>query len=122
MAAQLSPQMQNKLTQYQQLQQQIQALAAQKSRLEAQSRDASKALKELEKTSDEVPIYKTIGGLMVRAESKEDVVTELKDDEEALNIRIKTLERQEKQLMDRYQSLQNELNKFIGGSGQVGGS
>ena len=123
MADEISPQLQNKLAQFQQMQQQIQVLSSQKFQLEAQLKDTERALAELEKTSDDTPIYKTVGTLMVRVENKESVTDELNEKKETLDIRIKALDRQEKHLVEKYQSLQQELSKSIQpGKGLPGGS
>lgn len=121
MAEELSAQLQNKIAQFQQLQQQIQVLSSQKFQLESQMKDVERAITELEKTSDEAPIYKSVGSLLVRAEDKGSVEKELNEKKETLDIRIKALDRQEKHMTEKYQALQQELSKAIGASKQVSG-
>jgi prefoldin beta subunit len=113
MAEEISPQLQNKLAQFQHMQQQIQVISSQKFQLEAQLRDTERAIAELEKTSKDTPIYKSVGSLMVRAEDKESVEKELSEKKETIGIRIKALDRQEKSLIEKYQALQQELSKAI---------
>lgn len=113
MAEEISPQLQNKLAQFQQMQQQIQVISSQKFQLEAQLRDTERAITELEKSSKDTAIYKSVGSLMVKADDKESVEKELSEKKETLDIRIKALDRQEKHLMEKYQSLQQELSKAI---------
>jgi prefoldin beta subunit len=113
MAEEISPQLQNKLAQFQHMQQQIQVISSQKFQLEAQLRDTERAMAELEKTSKDTPIYKSVGSLMVRAEDKESVEKELSEKKETIDIRIKALDRQEKSLIEKYQALQQELSKAI---------
>lgn len=123
MAEEISPQLQNKIAQFQHMQQQIQVLSSQKFQLEAQLRDTERALAELEKTPNDTPIYKTVGSLIVKAEDKESVSKELSEKKETLDVRIKALDRQEKHLMDKYQTLQQELTKAIQtGKEAAGGS
>lgn len=123
MAEEISPQLQNKIAQFQHMQQQIQVLSSQKFQLEAQLRDTERALAELEKTPNDTPIYKTVGSLMVKAEDKESVSKELSEKKETLDVRIKALDRQEKHLMEKYQTLQQELTKAIQtGKEAAGGS
>jgi prefoldin beta subunit len=119
MAEEISPQLQNKIAQFQQMQQQIQVLSSQKLQLEAQLRDTERAISELEKTSDEAPIYKSVGSLLVKAENKESIVKELNEKKETIDIRIKALDRQEKHLMEKYQSMQQELSAAISAGKQT---
>lgn len=113
MAEEISPQLQNKISQFQQMQQQIQVLSSQKFQLEAQLRDTERAIGELENTSDDTTIYKSIGALMVRADNKESITKELAEKKETIDIRIKALGRQEKHLVDKYQALQQELTQAL---------
>jgi prefoldin beta subunit len=118
MAEQISAQLQNKIAQFQQLQQQIQVISSQKFQLEASLRDTERALSELEKLSGETPIYKSVGNLLVRAEDKEGVQKELTEKKETTDIRLKALHRQEKQLIEKYQELQQEISAAITASKQ----
>jgi prefoldin beta subunit len=113
MAEELSPQLQNKIAQYQQLQQQIQVVSSQKFQLEAQLRDTERALTELENSPPDVTIFKNVGNLLVEARDKKKVNEELDEKKETIDIRIKALDRQEKQLVEKYQSLQQELSQAI---------
>ncbi len=119
MAEALSPQLQNKLAQFQQMQQQIQVISSQKFQLEAQLRDTERAISELEKISDDAPIYKNIGSLLIRAEDKSSIEKELSEKKETMDIRIKALDRQEKQIMQKYQNLQKELSAALSGTKQI---
>lgn len=122
MAEELSPQLQNKIALFQQVQQQIQVLSSQKFQLEAQLKDTERAIAELEKSSKDAPIYKSVGNLLVRAEDKESVEKELSEKKETLDIRIKALDRQEKHLMEKYQAMQQELTQAIQARQVQGGS
>ncbi len=109
----MPPQIKQKFVQFQQLQQQIQVLSAQKFQLEAQLRDTERSLDELGKTSQDVPIYKSIGSLLIRIEKREELEAELKDKKESLDVRLKTFDKQEKHLIERYQTLQQELTQAL---------
>lgn len=113
MAEELSPQLQNKIAQYQQLQQQIQVVSSQKFQLEAQLRDTERALTELKNSPSDITIFKNVGNLLVEARDKDKVNEELGEKKETIDIRIKALDRQEKQLVEKYQSLQQELSQAI---------
>ncbi len=109
----LSPKVQNQIAQFQQLQQQLQAVLNQKFQMDAQLKEMQRTTEELGKSPEDVVIYKSIGSLLIRAENKESVLKEIEEDKETMEIRVKTLERQEKSLKDRYQVLQDQLNKAL---------
>ncbi len=101
------------------MQQQIQVLSSQKFQLEAQLRDTERAISELDKASEDTPIYKSVGSLLVKAENKESIEKELNEKKETIDIRIKALDRQEKHLTEKYQTLQEELSQAIQASKQT---
>jgi prefoldin beta subunit len=110
----ISPKLQNQIAQFQQLQQQLQSVLQQKFRMEAQLREAQMTIDELGKSAEDVAIYKNVGSLLIRASDKASVLTEVEDDKETLEIRIKTLDRQEKAMRDKYNSMQDQLSKALG--------
>ena len=109
----LSPKVQNQIAQFQQLQQQLQAVLNQKFQMDAQLKEMQRTTEELGTAPEDVVIYRSVGSLMIKAESKESVLKEIEEDQETMEVRIKTLERQEKSLKDRYQVLQDQLNKAL---------
>jgi prefoldin beta subunit len=109
----LSPKVQNQIAQFQQLQQQLQAVLNQKFQMDAQLKEMQRTSEELGKAPEDVVIYKSIGSLMIRAENKESVLKEIDEGKETMEIRVKALERQEKSLKERYQVLQDQLNKAL---------
>ncbi len=109
----LSPKVQNQIAQFQQLQQQLQAVLNQKFQMDAQVKEMQRTVDELNKAADDVVIYKSIGSLLIKAENKAAVLHEIEEDKETMEVRVKTLERQEKSLRDRYQVLQDQLNKAL---------
>ena len=109
----LPPKVQNQIAQFQQLAQQIQMITTQKLQLEAQSRELEKAVKELEKAGDDAVVYKSVGALMIQAKDKNALTDELKEQKETLDVRIKTLDRQDKHLRERHQGLQEQITKAL---------
>ena len=81
MSGELPPQVQNQLAQLQQLQQQAQAVMTQKNQIEVLIRETEAALKELEKSSDDAVIYKSVGELLFRADRSK-LMEELKERKE----------------------------------------
>ncbi|RAP45673.1 MAG: prefoldin subunit beta [Methanosphaera sp. rholeuAM6] len=103
---------QEQLNQFQQVQQQAQSIAMQKQTVSLQINEAKKALDELSKTSDEQDVYKTAGPLLIKT-NKEETETELKDSIEMLEIRQKTIEKQEKRITSRLEELQTSLQSAM---------
>ena len=116
----ISPQMQNQIAQYQQLQQQLQVLATQRVQLEAKLREIELTLKELEKIGPETTVYKSIGTILVRADDRESVKKELEDHKETISIRVKSIQKQEKSLSERYEALQQKITEALGGEPATG--
>lgn len=116
----ISPQLQNQINQFRQLQQQMQVVTSQRVQLETRLKEVEVTLEELEKAGDDVPIYKSVGSLLLRAEGKEEVRKELEDRKETLAIRVKTLEKQEKTMAERYERMQQQISQALGGAGVTG--
>lgn len=113
MSGELPPQVQNQLAQLQQLQQQAQAVMTQKSQIEALTREIDAALKELEKSSDDAIIYRSVGELLFRAE-KPKLVEELKERKDMMDLRLKTMAKQEERIQSRFTQLQEQLKQSLG--------
>ncbi len=112
MSQDLPPQVQNQLVQLQQLQQQAQMISAQRAQLAMELKEIELALKELEKVGEKATVYKSAGGILVKAKKK-DVVDELTEKKETIEVRIKTLERQEERIKKRFDELQNKIRGFF---------
>lgn len=112
----ISPQLQNQIAQYQQLQNQLQVLGSQRVQLEAKLREIEQTLEELNKLSGDTPVYKSIGMLLVRQDDREALKKELEEHRETLTIRVKSLQKQEKALSQRYEDLAAKIQAALGGS------
>ncbi len=117
--SELPPQVQNMVAQLQQLQQQLQAVITQRAQVEALLRDTEDALKELNSVSDDTPIYKSVGGVLVK-EDREKVIKELTEKKETYEIRLKTLQRQEEKLRERIAETQKKLQSLLSSGVQAG--
>lgn len=115
MSAELPPQVQNQLAQLQQVQQQAQALAQQKSQLEIMLKESDLTLEELEKIGDDVPVFKNIGNLMIKAD-KNTTIEDIKEKKETLDLRLQTISRQEERIHKRFTQLQEQLKTSVGPS------
>ncbi len=112
----ISPQLQNQIAQYQQLQNQLQVLASQRVQLEAKLREIEGTLEELNKLTGETPVYKSIGMLLIRQDDREALKKELEEHKETLTIRVKSLQKQEKSLSGRYEDLAGKIQAALGTS------
>lgn len=103
---------QEQLNQFQQVQQQAQSIAMQKQTLTLQINESKKALDELSKTADDQDVYKTAGPLLIKT-TKADSEADLKDSIEMLEIRQKTIEKQEKRITGKLEELQKNLQEAM---------
>ncbi|WP_371325636.1 prefoldin subunit beta [Methanosphaera sp. WGK6] len=103
---------QEQLNQFQDVQQQAQAIAMQKQTVTLQINESKKALDELSKTSDDQDVYKTAGPLLIKT-TKSDSEANLKDSIEMLEIRQKTIEKQEKRVTSKLEELQANLQSAM---------
>ncbi len=107
----LSPKMQNDIMEAQQLQQQLQSITTQKYQLETQLREMEITIEEVEKAGPDGVIYKNVGNLSFRVKDIEALKNELLEKKETLEVRIKSMERQEKSIKEKYSAIQQRLMK-----------
>lgn len=110
----ISPKLQNQIAQFQQVQQQLQQILNQKFRMEAQLKEMDLTIDELKKTPEDSPVYKNAGALMIKVSDREGLLKEIEDDKETAEVRVKSLDRQEKMLREKYQLMQDQISKAIG--------
>lgn len=108
----ISPQLQNQIAQFQQLQQQLQAVSSQKLQMDAQIKEIERTISELDKATGDV--YKNVGSLMIKVDNKDSVKAELEEGKETMEVRVKSMKRQEVALREKYESMQESLNKAMG--------
>ncbi len=108
----LSPQIQQELMQFQQLQQQVQVLAQQRMQMELQLKETEKAIEELSKLKGKPEIYKSIGTLLIKSD-KENVSTELAEKKDTLELRIKTFKKQEERLQEKLKEKQAKIQEAL---------
>jgi prefoldin beta subunit len=113
MSSELPPQVQNQLAQLQQLQQQAQALLGQKSQIEGLMRETDAAVKELEKSNDDAVVYKNVGELLFKADRPK-LLEELKERKDMMELRLKTMSKQEERIQSRFTQLQDQLKASLG--------
>ncbi len=112
----MNEEIQGKLFQFQQLEQQVQAIVSQKYQMEMQASEIEKTLEELKSIEEGTPIYKSIGSLLIKKNDKGELVKELEEQKETVEVRVKTLAKQEKTMKESYQKLQDELTQSLQGA------
>jgi prefoldin beta subunit len=75
----------------------LEYLTQQKFQLETTLRETESAIEILEKTSDDTPVYKSIGGIMVKSEKKK-LFDEKKSLKITLEMRLKTIEQKKSRI------------------------
>ncbi|MHC1631422.1 MAG: prefoldin subunit beta [Methanotrichaceae archaeon] len=113
MSTELPPQIQNQLAQVQQIQQQAQALLNQKNQIEMMLRETEAAIKELEASDKGAVIYKSVGEILFIA-NRTKLMDELKEKNDVLDLRLKTLTKQEERIQKRFTQLQEQLKQSLG--------
>ena len=101
----MSKETEHKIQQLTLLEQNLQNLAMQKQSFQLQLLEIESALKELEKTQE---AYKIVANIMVKG-NKEQLKKELNEKKETLELRISTIEKQEKKLKQKASALQEEV-------------
>lgn len=85
---------------------------SQKQQLEIEVSETDKAILELDKVTDQVPVYKSVGSLLVRSD-RQSLLAELKERKELLGTRITVLGRQEERTRERIKELQDKLQEKL---------
>jgi prefoldin beta subunit len=112
----ISPKVQNQLNMLQQLQQQLQNILQQKAQYELAVREAKRAQEEITDSADDAVMYMSVGTVMMQ-KKKEVVNAKLTEKVETLELRIKSLEKQEKMMQGKFEQLQNQIKAAIEGKG-----
>lgn len=99
-----------KIQEMQILEQKLQNSIFQKQAFQIELAETESALKEIEKSADE--IFKIVGQLMIKSD-KSKIEGELTDKKKVLELRIKSFEKQENFLSEQLDKLRNELTKSV---------
>jgi len=89
----------------------LQAYLMQKQAVQIELNEITTALDELKKSSDEV--YKIVGNIMMKSD-KESLSGELKEKKKVLDIRLSSIEKQEKLISSKSENLRDEIGKSLG--------
>lgn len=99
---------QNLIEELQSLESGIQSLLMQKQNLQIELNESLNALSEVEKTNDEV--YKILNGIMLKAD-KSKVLAELKEKKKLFELRVGSIEKQEKIFEEKAEKIRKQLNE-----------
>ncbi len=108
----LPPLLREQLARYDQAQQNLQAVLAQKQQVELELGETEKALEELNKASDSEAVYKFAGNLLVKVK-KDDVVKELNEKKELGSTRKMVLAKQETRFRESLKDLQTKIDEAV---------
>ena len=103
----VSKETEQKIGQLQMFEQSLQSFLGQKQQFQVQLVEIESALGELQNTEK---AYKIVGNIMVEADRNE-LKSELQSRKEMLELRIKTMEKQESQVREKASKLQSEILK-----------
>lgn len=114
----MSIQLQDQINRFQQLKAQVQVISQQRQQIEIQLRETEDALKEIENISSDTPVYKSIGALLIKTKSKNEVKKELISNKESLELRKMSLEKQEGRSQEKLNELQSKIQNSLKLSGK----
>ncbi|MEF8848299.1 MAG: prefoldin subunit beta [Candidatus Thermoplasmatota archaeon] len=109
----MSQQLQDQINRLQQVRSQVQTIMQQKQQVEIRIKEINDALEELDKTSEKTPIYKSVGSILIKAKGKKQISEELKSDKKSLELRKKTLDKQEGRAKENLNELQSKVQNAL---------
>jgi prefoldin beta subunit len=107
----ITPEAQQILIELQTFQQQMQTVLIQKESLNIQSIEMDKALEELKKATTE-DVYKAVGPILIKS-TKKDLEKELDEKKETIDLRLKSLQKQEDRLKEKLKESQEKFEEFL---------
>lgn len=101
----------NLISQFQNYQQQLQSILIQKESLKIQNMEIERAMEELNATTQKTA-YKITGQVMV-SKSVEELKKELDETKENVDLRIKSLEKNEERINNKLKDLQEKIKEVM---------
>jgi prefoldin beta subunit len=105
--AEVSNALQEKINKLSMMEQTLQSFLAQKQTFQAQLMEIESALDELKKTDK---AYRIVGNVMVFSD-KESLISDLNQKKETVELRIKSIDKQETKMREKTSELQSEVMK-----------
>ncbi|MDD5163628.1 MAG: prefoldin subunit beta [Candidatus ainarchaeum sp.] len=103
----MADEIQAKAMEFERNRNQLMNVSAQKQQLQMQQTALANSVEELAKTKEK-KVYKAVGNILVQAETAE-AKKELQEKKESIELRIKTLQKQEDSLINRLNKLKSEI-------------
>ena len=116
---QIPPWLQEQVARLQQLQQNLQAIMAQKQHLEMEQLETERALEVLKKASDNDTVFKNAGSILIKS-TKQNLISELEEKKELSNTRITVLSKQEARLKENLKEAEAKIKEMLHGAAETG--
>jgi prefoldin beta subunit len=116
---QIPPWLQEQIMKMQQSQQSLQSIHMQKQQLGLELAESDKALEELKKASDDDPVYKHAGSILIKS-NKKDLIAELEEGKELANTRSTVLAKQEERVKQSIKEQESKINEMMKGASSSG--
>ena len=116
MSEEVPPRVRQQIARVQQTRDSLQYVNALLLQVKQQLAETENALKQLKELAAKAVVYQAAGGLLFKT-TKTKATKELKEQAEALSVRLKSLEKQESQLRKQHETLQETLRSMLGQPG-----
>lgn len=110
--------MQDEIRQYQQAQQNLQVILAQKQQLDLERVESEKALEELRAAGDDRPVYKQAGMVLIGS-SRPKLIEEIEERKALAATRAQVLAKQEERLKASVKEKEEKIRSMLQGGGQA---
>ncbi|MEA3248638.1 MAG: prefoldin subunit [Nanoarchaeota archaeon] len=111
--ANLDEETQKKIQELQMMEQSFQQLLMQKNAFSMESNETDYIITEVEKTEGE--LSRIIGNQVIIKSTKEEILKDMKKKKELIDLRMKSIDNQEKQFSEKIESIREEVMKKIQG-------
>ena len=116
---QIPPWLQEQVARLQQLQQNLQAIMAQKQNLEMEQLETEKALEVLKKASDSDTVFKNAGSILIKS-TRQSLISELEEKKELSNTRLIVLSKQEARVKENLKESEAKIKEMLRGATETG--
>ncbi|MDR3102530.1 MAG: prefoldin subunit beta [Methanocalculaceae archaeon] len=116
----ISPQIQQQLAMFQQIQQQQQQVSSQKMQYEMTLRETKRALEELSTAAEDTAVFFSAGSILIQ-KKKGAVAADLQERIDSVELRVGSLDKQEKAMTAKASQLQKQIQDALAiqGGGQA---
>ncbi|MHA1231897.1 MAG: prefoldin subunit [Candidatus Helarchaeota archaeon] len=112
----LPPQLKNQYEQLVQTEQRLMTITSQKTNWERQKLSIENAISELEAALEKDPnaeVYKSAGAVLIKVLDVKKVLEELKEKEELISMRLKTVNKQIERIKQQYDSMKEKFQQSL---------